>query len=204
MPVPRRTSTHATSLLLDRLRDPAEQEAWEQIDARYRPVISGFVRFLGLSESDAADVAQSTLVALFESLRSGAYRREMGRLRPWAMGIARRQASMLRRADARRRVERGESAFDADADDATLSVLWEEQERRCILQNAWELLRGTPRISPSNLRAFEMIVLGGSTPEQAAVACGLRVDHVHVIKGRLARKLQELVADLTRAYTDDH
>mgnify|MGYP000985274236 CR=1 FL=1 len=44
-----------TTVLLESLKDERNADAWEQLDQRYRPVLTGFVRGLGLSEQELHD-----------------------------------------------------------------------------------------------------------------------------------------------------
>ena len=46
-----------TTLLLDQLKEDGNESAWRQIDERFRGVVLGAARKIGLNESDAADVA---------------------------------------------------------------------------------------------------------------------------------------------------
>ena len=54
-------NTRTTTAMLDALHDPENALVWETFDKRYRPILIGFARNLGLSEQDAADIAQETL-----------------------------------------------------------------------------------------------------------------------------------------------
>ena len=53
--------SRTTSAMLAALHDPKAEEAWAVFDARYRPVLIGFARNLGLSDEEAADVAQEVV-----------------------------------------------------------------------------------------------------------------------------------------------
>jgi len=72
--------TTTTTALLDGLHDPANEEVWREFDTRYRPIILGFAVKLGLSDEDAADVAQDTLARFVQEYRAGRYDRTRGRL----------------------------------------------------------------------------------------------------------------------------
>ena len=77
-----------TTALLEGLFDPANQELWRHFDERYRPVIIAFARRLGVEPTDAADIAQETLVQFLRDYREGKYDRNRGRLHCWIIGIA--------------------------------------------------------------------------------------------------------------------
>jgi len=44
------TSTQTTTKLLEELKDEANADAWNEFDTRYRPILIGFARRLGLGE----------------------------------------------------------------------------------------------------------------------------------------------------------
>jgi hypothetical protein len=60
------TTTH----LLDGLFDTENQQAWAEFDSRYRPILIGFLKRMGLSDADAADVAQDTLTCFVQDYRA--------------------------------------------------------------------------------------------------------------------------------------
>ena len=60
-----------TTALLSGLFDPRNAAAWEAFDRRYRPILMGFVRNCGVRESEAAEIAQETIVRFFEEYREG-------------------------------------------------------------------------------------------------------------------------------------
>ncbi|MBL8763150.1 MAG: sigma-70 family RNA polymerase sigma factor [Phycisphaerae bacterium] len=192
-----------TTMLLDRLRNPAEQLAWVEIDQRYRPILEGLARTLGLSGADAADVAQATLSELVRSIKNGTYDRTKGRLRSWIMGIARHKVAAERRAGARGGPARGDSALAGVPAERELDSIWELEQRQHVLRCALDRLRDSARVNPTTLRAFEMVALQGASSEDAARECGITVDAVYVAKSRLTRRLQELVGEITRAYSRD-
>ena len=64
-----------TTALLEGLFDSDNELAWSHFDARYRPIVIAFARKLGLSESDAGDVAQETILQFLKEYKEGKYDR---------------------------------------------------------------------------------------------------------------------------------
>lgn len=192
-----------TTLLLHRLSAQADPDSWQDVDRRYRPVLLGFARALGLSAADAEDAAQWTLAEAARLLGAGDYRRERGRLRSWIFGIARHRVQMLKRAAARRRCELLHDRTPDLPDEATLSSLWTRETQKAALERAWHALRAAPRTSPESLRAFELVVLRRVPAEQAAAECGLSLDALYAAKSRLLKRLRELVAESVGCYNTD-
>jgi len=189
-----------TTLLLQSLLDAGNTEVWQEFDARYRPIIIGVARRLGLSPEDAADSAQETLAQFVRDYRGGRYDRDRGRLRAWLIGIARHRILDLQRARARQRDKGGHTELADVPDEARLSEIWEVEHERMILCRAMSELREGTRTSPNTLRAFEMLVIEERPAEHVATECGMQVAEVYRIKHRLTKRLREIVERLNRVY----
>jgi len=114
-------ATRTTTRLLDALRDKSNEPIWGQFDARYRPVLAGLARRLGLRDTDADEVAQQSLVEFMCAYREGRYDRSKGRLSSWLLGIAHHTALKFLRGQ-RHPLHAGE--------DVALPALPEEQALR--------------------------------------------------------------------------
>lgn len=192
-----------TTLLLDSLRDESHPEGWERFSARYWPVLAGFARKLGLSEADAADAAQWTLMEFLKEFRAGRYERQRGRLSSFVVGIARNRILTLRRQSRRAAEGGGGDSGELLPDEVTMTDMWENERRRAILEDAVTALRGSSRLSPATFRAFELVALRDVPAEEAAAQTGMSVDEVYVARSRCTRRLRELVAELTSAWDED-
>jgi DNA-directed RNA polymerase specialized sigma24 family protein len=189
-----------TTLLLAQICDPQHTDAWTEFDRRYRPVLIGFGRGLGLSHEDAADMAQWTLADLAKALSKGRYDRHRGRLRSWIMGIARNRAARIVGIRAHARL----SPQDLEAiTDETMADLWDKARHKALLEHALALLRDTSRFAPATLAAFELVALRGVPAVEVASLCGFAgPDDVHVARCRVTRRLREIVADLEHLYDE--
>ncbi|MCX5691472.1 MAG: RNA polymerase sigma factor [Planctomycetota bacterium] len=212
MPGSQRHAQTTTTMLLDSLKDPGNTAVWEEFDARYRPILNGFVRKMGLSQEDAADVAQQALTEFVRDYRSGQYQRGKGRLSSWLISIARNRAIDLQRGQGRRREWRGESAFEqlpSSASSASLQdsggddAVWDAERKQAILALALTKLREHSRTSENTIKAFELVAIRGVPSEAAARECGMSVDDVYVAKNRVTKQLREIVAQLTQVYEED-
>ncbi len=196
-------ATRTTTQLLDALRTPGNEPAWEQLDARYRPIIASLARRLGLSASEAEDAAQQTLAEFVRVYRDGRYERGKGRLSSWILGIARNTTlSALRE-----RAGRGAAqlhALDKAPDDSVVRAIWDEERDREIVLRAVELLRDDSSIEDRTLRAFELVALRGVPASEAGAQCGMTADQVYVARSRMTRRLRDRVRQLTDAYEADH
>jgi RNA polymerase sigma factor (sigma-70 family) len=191
--------TLTTTALLTALRDSEDQGAWLELDARYRPVIIGLARRLGLSHTDAEDVAQEVLARIVKHHRAGGYDRERGRLRSWIAQVARNCIADAHRSATVRRERRGESAFDQAPPEDEFGRLWERELRAAILQRALSELRTATRFDERTIAAFELVGLGGRPAAAVATDLEMTVESVYAAKSRCTKELRAIVGRLTTA-----
>ena len=192
-----------TTALLQGLHEAGNEAVWEEFHARYRPIILAVARRLGLSDDDAADVAQETLIRFVQEYRRGRYDRARGRLRAWIIGIARLRVADVYRAKARRRQYRGNSAIEGLPDDHAMSHIWEEECRSEILRQALMELREVTQLDERTIDAFEALVLREDAPAVVAEQQGMAIASVYKAKQRCLRQLREILVRLNRAYEVD-
>ena len=191
-----------TTVLLNGLLDPDDEKTWRVFDARYRPVVLAVARRLGLSDEDAADVAQQTMLEFLRDFRSQKYERGRGRLRHWLLGIARhRSLDALRRRRRERGYARADSEFDLEGPD-TLEAWWREETQVVVLHAAWErLLRKHQNATETDV--FRQVALEGIPVSTVAGIHTIDVNEVYRIKHRLGRKLREITEQLGFAWDED-
>lgn len=192
-----------TTALLVALHDSGNAEAWQAFDRRYRPILIGFARSCGLSEHDAAEVAQSTLVRFIEQYREGRYDRERGRLGAWLVTIAR-----FRVLDHRRKAQvlpksASESTMVNLDDDRSVDDAYEAQRRLAILREAMDELKERTKTDPRTIRAFELLYYHGMSVQAVAADLGMQPQDVYLAKSRIAAKIREIVARIEREYEEE-
>ncbi|MFZ4572881.1 MAG: RNA polymerase sigma factor [Phycisphaerales bacterium] len=193
-------ATHTTTRLLDALHDLRNEPVWIQFDARFRPVLAGLARRLGLGGADAEEVAQTALAEFVRCYRAGQYDRSKGRLSSWLLGIAHHSAlAVLRR---NRRSTQGETEQEA-TDEVSLRNIWDQERDREILMHAIAKLREETDVDPRTLLAFELSALRGVPAPEVASQCEMTVEQVYVVKSRMTKRLRELVAKMTSAFEED-
>jgi len=190
-------ATRTTTALLAGLHDLTNEAAWRSFDARYRPILMGFLRRLGLSDADAQDAAQETLVEFLRAYRSGRYERDRGRLRSWLLAIARTHAALKHRKAARHPTTPLE--FDLQ-DEATLTQIWMEERRHAILRAALDELRASTRTGEQTIQAFELLVIRQHSVASVAEALGMSAHDVYLAKSRVAARLRTIVTSLERLH----
>jgi RNA polymerase sigma factor (sigma-70 family) len=192
-----------TTQMLEGLADEQNDDVWSRFDERYRPILIGFARSLGLPADDAADVAQDALTTFVVEYRQGKYDRSRGRLRSWLIGIVRYRVLELRRKRAVRREAHGVTHAADLPGEGEMTRLWEQQHEAEIYRRAVEQLKETSRTDPTTLRAFELLVERQLTPQQVADELEISVEDAYRAKSRVAQRLRAIVDELQRLYSDD-
>src|ERR1700733_6355797 len=72
--------------LLERLRQPGAQEAWDRFVEIYSPLIYAWSRRAGLQDQDAADLVQDVLLTLVQAMPTFVYDRHKS-FRGWLRTI---------------------------------------------------------------------------------------------------------------------
>jgi RNA polymerase sigma factor (sigma-70 family) len=192
-----------TTAMLDALHDAGNADVWEQFDRRYRPILIGFARNLGLTDQDSADIAQETLARFLSEYRNGRYDREKGRLGAWLVGIARYRILDLRRRSAGKYQLAGESAIMDLDDEKNLSRVWEDERRHAVLRIAMEELQENSRTDPKTIKVFEMLMVHSVPPQAVADELEITVHDVYLAKSRVAQRLRKIVERIESEYDDD-
>jgi RNA polymerase sigma factor (sigma-70 family) len=196
------SATRTTTTLLDALHSHGNDLAWTHIDGRYRPVIRGLARRLGLGESNAEEVAQQSLSEFVRAYRDGRYDRSKGRLSSWIMGIAHHTTLRMIR-DSRREHVADTQVLQNITDDSVLRSIWIDERDRAILAQAMSVLRQDSALDDRTMNAFELVSLRGVPALEAAAQCRMSVDQVYVARSRVTRKLRDLVEKMTTAFEED-
>jgi RNA polymerase sigma-70 factor (ECF subfamily) len=175
-----------SSSLLERLRQPHADEAWDRFVRLYTPLLFHWARGVGLREPDAAELVQDVLALLVRKMPEFHYDRRRS-FRAWLRTVAlnkwrerrRRESPASAGADALREV--------AAPDD--MAAFEEAEYRRSVVRQALELVR--PGFPDRTWQAFWRCAVQGEDPAAAARALGLRVGSVYAAKSHVLARLRE-------------
>ena len=188
--------------LLSRVRDPADDTAWREFDAKYRELILRYCRARGLQTTDAEDVRQIAMANLSKSLRSFEYRPARGRFRGYLGQVVRSAISRhFGRPDAPARALDTNVMAAVEANDGgQADELWEREWVRHHYRLAMQGIRAT-----FDLRSVQMFdrLLAGDRVSQLASDFETTTQAVHKVKQRIRDRLKELIADQIKQEDDD-
>jgi len=188
--------TVTSTAILEGLKEPGNSAVWSEFDNRYRPMIVRYARRFGLSDQDAQDAAQQTLIAFCDSYRQGKYDRDKGRLRIWLFGIARNQILNTRRKRKGREVQIPDASqathfFDKIEDEDQLQQAWDEEWRQAVLRQCLEAVR--KEFDGKTVEAFELFAWKGVPAQKVAEQLGMTANAVFLVKHRVMKRIRELL-----------
>ena len=192
-------TTLTTSLsLLEDLRNGADERAWQEFFRRYAPLLVATARRLGLSESDADDVVQETIVAVHQAFRTKdePFDHTRSRFKTWLQGITLHKIMAVRRRHARaqRDLERAREWPPSEVDDAQ-AVFDQEWERNQLAIALREVARC---VDPGVYQAFELYAVLGQPASRVAKFLGVSRNAVYISKSRVLARLRDVLARLER------
>lgn len=184
---------HSTSVsLLERLRQPASEDAWARFVRLYTPLLFYWARRAGLQESDAADLVQEVFALLVEKLPNFQHD-GTGSFRSW-----------LRTVTLNKWRERGRRAvLPVTGDDGALAGLtlpdpleerWEAEYRQHLVGRALSLMQA--EFHPTTWQACWEHVVGGKSAAEVAGALGLTPGAVRAAKFRVLSRLRQELSGL--------
>ncbi len=170
--------------LLQRLREPSAEEAWERFVRLYTPLLLYWARQRGLQETDAADLVQDVLVTLVRKLPE--FRYEPGRsFRGWM-----RTVLMNIWRDRPRRA--APAPLDRDAGPhipADVDLLEEREYRLYLLGRALRMMAAD--FEPATWQACWETAVCGRPAIDVAAELGLSVNAVYLAKSRVLGRLRQ-------------
>ena len=188
--------TTSTTLLKD-LGADARSPRWNELVARYRPALEGFLasRFPSLA-SEADDLLQETFLTLAKRLPGYVHAPdEKGHFRNYLAGILRIHAAgairrRMREADA----VAGAATLATDPADMTEDELREWRHAACEV--ALSQFLADPATEERTKQVFLRVALGGEKPAAVAADYGLTRNAVDQIRHRVATRLRALATML--------
>jgi RNA polymerase sigma-70 factor (ECF subfamily) len=172
--------------LLDRLRRPQPDGAWETFVQLYTPLLFVWARQLHRSDADAADLVQEVFAVLVRRLPEFEYdpRRSF---RAWLKTVAVNKYRELAR-----RAAPATQAPDGLLDEQPASAdegFWERDYRAHLTQRALDVMR--TEFQPATWQAFWALVVEEHAGAEVAAALGLSINAVYVARSRVLRRLRQ-------------
>jgi RNA polymerase sigma factor (sigma-70 family) len=192
------TRTRAT--LLARLKDWGDGESWQAFFDVYWKLIYAVARKSGLSDAEAQDVVQETMVAVAKHIPTFQYDPALGSFKAWLLNLTRwRIVDQLRKRGPmaghrpRAGAETGDrtATIERFADENCLEpdAIWDLEWKKTILEAAMKRVRS--RLPPQKFQVFDFYVNREWPPEKVAHTFKISVNQVYLIKNRVTAMLRD-------------
>lgn len=192
--------------LLGRLANWDDQQSWEEFRALYSGLIHRTAMRAGLTESEAQDIEQETLVRVAKNIREfdpagGNFKGWLLNQVRWRIGdhFRRRAAEEKHRHHVIRQEEDHTATEERVAAPEDLQRIWEEEWHKTLLEQA--VARVCRRANPKHAQILDLCVLRGQSVAEVARALDVSLMTVYLVKTRLGQELKREVDRLRKIDT---
>lgn len=194
--------TRAT--LLERLKNPDDQQSHQEFYDLYRNLIYSVAMKYRLSDADAQDIIQETMKSVSGKLGEFKYDPKVGSFKAWLLQNTKWRILELLRvqkkdpkhqpsfSDDTRRTGTMERVEDPAGN--SLDDIWEKEWQRTLLERAMAKVRETVR--PLQFQIFDCYVIKDWPVEKVVKALGVTAAQAYLAKLRVGEKLKEEVKRL--------
>jgi RNA polymerase sigma-70 factor (ECF subfamily) len=173
--------------LLERLRQPGQEQAWSRLVELYTPLLYNWARRAGLQPQDAADLVQDVFTILVQKLPEFVYDKQRN-FRGWLRTLLMNRWRDSRRRAAVRPAEVGHADLDGLAASSSDELFEEVEYRRQLVGRALRLIR--PEFRELTWKAWSEHGLAGRPAAEVARELGLTEGAVYTAKCRVLRRLR--------------
>jgi RNA polymerase sigma factor (sigma-70 family) len=190
--------------LLIRLKDWDDHASWKTFFDTYWKLIYGVAIKSGLSDGEAQDVVQETVLSVARKMNAFKYDPALGSFKGWLLTLTRwRISDQLRK---RRRHEPPGGWLPEDpARSATiehipdenglhLETIWDVEWQKNLMDAA--ISRVKRKVGARQYQLFDLYVIKEWAPEEVASTLGVSVDQVYQAKSRVSAQIRKEVEQL--------
>jgi RNA polymerase sigma-70 factor (ECF subfamily) len=198
--VPRPAYQATRRSLVERLANWEDQRAWQEFYETYRHLLFAVARQSGLTDVEAQEAVQETVIAVAKKSGGLRYDPKLGSFKAWLLQVVRwRIADQFRKRQADRRGDlpgRGDdtrqtATFDRlpHPDSDSMEEMWEREWQANRLKAA--LARLKRRVEPKHYQVFDCYVLKEWPVSDITRSLGVNRGQIYLIKHRLSALLKE-------------
>ena len=190
--------------LLSRLRDLGDQDSWQDFFNTYWKLIYAVAARAGLSESEAQDVVQETVISVAKAIPSFRYDSKVCSFKTWLRVLIRRRIAdqFRKRRPGDGGGERGledtshTAVMDSIPDSATSDPdnAWDEEWQKNMIDAALERIKG--KVNPKDYQIFYLSVLREIPTGEVARSLGVSVGRVYMARHRVSARIKSEVKRL--------
>ena len=193
--------------LLSRLKDWQDQASWREFFDTYWRLLYGVALKAGLTEAEAQDVVQETMLAAARKMPGFTYDPAKDSFKGWLLTVTRwkiadqfRKRWKLPRSGGSNRGPRGEAdeartaTIERIPDPAglDLSLLWEREWQENLLRVALQKVK--QQVNPAHYEMYHLHVIKQQPVRQVAKALRVNPARIYLAKYRISKLLKQEIA----------
>jgi RNA polymerase sigma factor (sigma-70 family) len=192
--------------LVERLADWGDQLRWQEFFDTYWKLIYSAARHSDLTDTEAQEVVQETLITVAKNIDKLKYDPAIGSFKGWLLQITR-----WRIADQFRKREPGNAKRPRSADDretatiervsdsrgADLDAIWETEWKENLFEAA--IARVKRKIEPKQFQIFDCYVRKEWPATKVAARLGVSVGQVYLARHRVSALLKKEIRTLEKS-----
>lgn len=190
--------------LLRRLKNWEDQTSWQAFFDTYWRLIYRVAVRSGLSESEAGEVVQETVLSVAKAMKDFDYDPAQGSFKGWLLQLtgwritnqfARRKAAVqTSEPPAGKEGSSGDQLGTAPdpAAQSALEQLWDDEWKQNLMAAALQRVRG--RVNPKHLQIFDLCVQQQKSVREVCRFLGVGAAEVYLARHRVGRLLQQEIA----------
>lgn len=187
---------NATSLsLLEQLGDATNDEAWEQFQSIYRPMLRSWLVRRGVKPNDAEDLQQEVMQMAVVELKNFKHNGRVGALRNWLRRVMANRLKTFYRQNNRQGVAMGGSDYVELANqlqdpNSDLSRIWDAEYHAVMCVRLMLLVQ--TEFTEKTMQAFRRVTMEDGKTADVAEQLGMSPNAVRIAQSRVMRRLREL------------
>jgi RNA polymerase sigma factor (sigma-70 family) len=182
--------------LIQRLKDWQDNSSWKDFFDTYWKLIYGVARRAGLSDAEAQDVVQETMVSVAKKIPNFKYDPAIGSFKAWLLTTTRwRIIAQFRKRGHIINPAGGSDTTDgmtvekmADPAGPAIDAVWEAEWENNLLEAAIAKLKR--RVDPDKYQIFDFYVNKDWPPEKVAERFHVSVAQVYLVKHRVTEAMR--------------
>ena len=191
--------------LISRLKDWDDQESWKEFFDTYWKLLYSVALKSGLSDAEAQDVVQDTIVAVAKKMPEFHYDPALGSFKSWLLTITRRRIidHLRKRQRQPQRHERRPDATEGrtgtmdkipDPAGDKFGDIWEEEWKDNLYAAA--VKRVKQQVEAKQFQMFDCYAVKGWPVEKVAGLLGVSVGAIYTAKSRITALIKEEIGRL--------
>ena len=191
--------------LLSRMQDREDQDSWKDFFDTYWRLIYSFAIKSGLTDAEAQDVVQETVISVAKDIEKFKRDRTLGSFKGWLRNLTRwRIADQFRKRT--RSVPAGNNLSTpstnpdeiAGPGNTDLEAIWEEDWQANLLEAAMERVK--PRVREEHYQMFDLNVIRQWPASKVAQTLGVNIGRVYLAKHRVMALIKKEIRVLEKQW----